>query len=405
MLLLACVNSPIFTLSSVFIIPVSSELGISRAVFSMHMMISNFGSMLGSLLAGSILRRVPARKLVLVALVFSAACFIGYARALSVWVFYICSFVLGFCYIAVSNVTVSVFVTNWFPESLRGKAMGIAACGSGIGSFVLLPIVGHVVSSFGWRIAYAGFAGMILFLAFPIVLLFFSPSPEERHLVKMPEDGACRVYSGEGMTREEAIRTPSFWLLILFSALAATASLFNTTGYSYFCDIGISPAQASWLMSVASGVLIGAKILLGAVCDRYGAKKGSVAAGICFFLAYTFALSAAGMHVLAVPTVLFFGMGNAVTTVALPLLVTECFGEKEYSSLIGIFFIGNYAGSGFGPVLASAIFDHSGSYTGALKLSMVLTMVMVGIVLLLENYAKQGTRRRVIDSIPTAVNE
>ena len=183
--------------------------------------------------------------------------------------------------------------------------------------------------------------------------------------------------------RTEAVHTSAFWLIIIFSLLAATASLFNTTGYSYFCEIGIDPIRASYLMSAASGILIGSKVLLGAVCDRFGAKTGTLFTCVCFFLAYALALSAANLHFLALPTVFFFGLGNSVTTVALPLIVSELFGEKDYSSLIGIFFAGNFIGSGLGPVLASSVFDHTGSYAAAMWLAILLTLGLIVITLLI----------------------
>ena len=264
MLMLGCVNSPIFTLSGLFVVPVSTELGVSRAAFSAHITICNIGCVIGSLLAGKVLERARMKFVVVTALIISGLCFAAYSLAQALPVFYVSSLILGVCYIAVSNVTVSVFVNNWFPEHIRGKAMGIAASGSGIASFLLTPIVSSVQLSFGWRVAYAGIAGLTLLVALPMTIAFFSPSPAEKGVQRLPEIERSTVQVTPQIGRPtDALKNFSFWLLILFALLGATSSsMFNTTGYAFFCDVGISPRSASYLMSAASGTLIAAKILM-----------------------------------------------------------------------------------------------------------------------------------------------
>lgn len=379
MLMLGCVNSPIFTLSGLFVVPVSTELGVSRAAFSAHITICNIGCIIGSLLAGKVLESAHMKSVVVAALIVSGLCFAAYALAHALPVFYISSLILGICYIAVSNVTVSVFVNNWFPEHIRGKAMGIAASGSGIASFLLTPIVSSVQLSFGWRAAYTGIAGLTLLIALPLSIAFFSPSPEEKGVQRLPEIERDAAQTTSQIDRPtDALKNFSFWLLILFALFGATSSsMFNTTGYAFFCDVSISPQNASYLMSAAAGTLIAAKILMGTLCDKVGARNVAYITGGFLLLSYAAALMCAQSSLWAVPTILFFGFGNAVSTVVMPLIAAERFGGKTYAALIGIFYVGNYAGSGLGPLITAAFYDKTGSYSGAFTLGMLMICLMI----------------------------
>lgn len=59
---------------------------------------------------------------------------------------------LGLC-----NVTIVVSVAYWFDKK-RTTALGIATCGTGIGTFIYAPMTQYFISEFGWR-------GTLLFLA------------------------------------------------------------------------------------------------------------------------------------------------------------------------------------------------------------------------------------------------
>ena len=79
----------------------------------------------------------------------------------------------------------------------------------------------------------------------------------------------------------------------------------------------------------------------------------------------------------AVPTIIFFGFGNAVSSVVMPLIAAERFGGRTYAALIGIFYVGNYAGSGLGPLITAAFYDKTGSYSGAFAFGMFMICLMM----------------------------
>lgn len=57
----------------------------------------------------------------------------------------------------------AVIVVGLYFERWRALATGIAMCGSGVGTFVMAPVIGSLITSFGWRTA-------MLILAFSILI-------------------------------------------------------------------------------------------------------------------------------------------------------------------------------------------------------------------------------------------
>jgi len=47
----------------------------------------------------------------------------------------------------------SVVMVGFYFDKNRAMATGIAVCGSGIGTFVLAPIVHSLVSEYGWKVS------------------------------------------------------------------------------------------------------------------------------------------------------------------------------------------------------------------------------------------------------------
>lgn len=70
----------------------------------------------------------------------------------------VCGFGFGLVYLP------SIIIVNvWFEEK-RSLAMGIAVCGSGLGTFVLSPLLEYLMSSFGWEWTMLITGGILLFL-------------------------------------------------------------------------------------------------------------------------------------------------------------------------------------------------------------------------------------------------
>jgi len=48
----------------------------------------------------------------------------------------------------------SIVMVGFYFDKKRAMATGLAVCGSGIGTFVLAPIVNLLVSEYGWKVRF-----------------------------------------------------------------------------------------------------------------------------------------------------------------------------------------------------------------------------------------------------------
>jgi MFS family permease len=72
---------------------------------------------------------------------------------------------------------------------------------------------------------------------------------------------------------------------------------------------------------------------------------------------------------------LWFGLSYGGIVSLLPALCMDLFGARAVSSIIGALYTGAGAGNLFGPVLAGAVFDARGSYTGVIVTCLLLSAV------------------------------
>ena len=77
-----------------------------------------------------------------------------------------------------------------------------------------------------------------------------------------------------------------------------------------------------------------------------------------------------------IPAVLVFGLGNALPTVCIPLIVVWIFGNREYGSIIGIMTGLASLGMIMGPLAGSIVFDNTGSYIPAWIAVVIISVVM-----------------------------
>uniref|UniRef100_A0A2P2HYH7 Monocarboxylate transporter 14-like n=1 Tax=Hirondellea gigas TaxID=1518452 RepID=A0A2P2HYH7_9CRUS len=118
-------------------------------------------------------------------LVAGAACGVSYFATNIYFLYFSYGVVggIGFGFIYVP----AVIATGFYFEKRRALATGMAVCGSGIGTFVLSPIISSIVRSSGWRVVLLVNGGLIL--SCMIYGLAFRPlSPTTGKVIAVEED-------------------------------------------------------------------------------------------------------------------------------------------------------------------------------------------------------------------------
>lgn len=392
-LIMAVIYAPGINLAGLYVTPIANTFNITRTASALTVTISTVASIIGSMFAGQLLKRFSMRKIMSVLLVISAASYIGMSFSNSIFIIYVFTALRGTTNTILTVVPIAMIISNWYGPTTRGKSLGIAMAGSGFGAMLLNPITGIIIESLGWRQGYQ-FFGLLTLLMIPPVLFSFIDSPKDKGLHAVGEENsdphASNQLRKEGVSAKDALKNPTFWLLFLaFVFIAGATQSFNTNGASFLGDIGFNPGVAATILSVMSFGLIIGKLFLGALCDRYGTRLGSAISILTILLAYVLFTFAPSMAYLAIVGAPMIGFGMATNTIIQPLTASEFFGFKDYGVLVGYFQIASSVGSSIVPLLISAIYDNTKSYTSGWILLAVTLIMAIGLVLYAYRIKKQ----------------
>jgi MFS family permease len=334
------------------------------------MSISSLSSMLACLVAGKIIARFGIKRVVAICIVTITLCCVVVATAPSFTVVIIAMVVRGLCNALGVMLPTSTLINNWFGARIRGRVMGFTMMGTGIGAIILSPIIGHMIENLGWRMAY-GFFGVLALVCLPPVLLTYALHPQDKGLRPLgevdPGEGVAPAPPDRsGISGKTAVRSLLFWLFIpgVFLTVGGI-QVWLVNGAAYLTDFGFDVIWVSYVLSLTSMALTVGKPLVGAISDRVGTRNAIYFSSAMLVSGYILSIFVGRWQPLTYLMAIVIGLGQATTTVLLPLLTRDLFGNKDYVTLNGFM----QSAQGFSyfliPILASAVFEWTGSYVPA----------------------------------------
>ncbi|MCC0646886.1 MFS transporter [Clostridioides sp. ZZV15-6598] len=370
--------------ASLFIKPVTEDLGFSRSEFSLYYTVIALSTMVIALFMGKLAKKFKIKNIMLVGCVLAGIGYIGYSYANSIYVFYLMSVFSGLGLGMTTLTPLSIIISNWFVEK-RGLALGLTFMGSGVGGMIFNPVANYIILNYGWRQSYLVLGIIILVTTIPIVLIFMSEKPSDKGLLPYGYENSSKSVldtSAKGVMLGEAIKTKIFWImvvgLILITIIAMGVQMHIA---SYLTDIGYSPTFAASVISINMGVVILGKILLGYIFDKIGCEKGVIFVGLQVFLG-VLALLFASKYPAIIVFIICWGIGNCMGTIVPALITSEIFGKKDYSTIVGVVNAVVLLGAALGSAVTGKLYDMSGGYTLAWMTYLVLTVIMVSLILI-----------------------
>src|SRR5262245_2188359 len=196
------------------------EFGWSRAQVTSGNAISKLliGPLFG-FAAGWIVDRFGPRRLMMAGIVMAGGALVGLAHMSALWMFYLFYIFNAIGYVCGGPLPNQVLLSRWFDKS-RGKAMGFAYLGIGIGGYLVLRLSPQLVGSFGWRGALQFLGIAIVVLALPLAY-FVRDEPETSGAASTSTRAgqAAKVVSPLG----SVFRDPAFYLLAIGSMCSIAA--------------------------------------------------------------------------------------------------------------------------------------------------------------------------------------
>jgi sugar phosphate permease len=365
------------------------ELGWSRTMVTSGNAISKLvvGPLFG-FAAGWIVDRFGPRRLMMAGIVMAGGALIGLGATSLAGAFYFFYFFNALGYVCGGPLPCQVLVSRWFDKT-RGKVMGIAYLGIGVGGAIVPLLSAWLTARVGWRLSLQLLGGLIVLIALPLAY-FVREDPDDDARLKgsravAVSDAARRFQPDVGITG--ILRTPSFYLLALGSmcSIAAVGGTNQHLKLFVSLDRGYSQADAAGIISLVLTISIVGRLLMGWLADRMPRKLVMVliyllvAAAIPLLLVRTAAPGAATMYLFAA----IFGLGLGGEYLIIPLMAGELFGIGVLGRVMGIILTADGVAEATAPMLVGYLRDRSGSYNTGFVLLIGIALIGAAAVTLL----------------------
>src|SRR5262245_19037341 len=309
--------------------------------------------------AGWIVDRFGPRRLMMAGIVMAGGALIGLGAVSSLWMFYFFYFFNALGYVCGGPLPNQVLLSQWFDKT-RGKAMGIAYLGIGIGGALVPLLANRLTEQFGWRGSLQALGVLIILIAFP--LAYFVDEKDGGAERAAPQPPANRPDRREAALRP-ILSSTAFYLLALGSmcSIAAVGGANQHLKLFLSLDRGYSQAEAAQVISLVLAVSIAGRLLMGWLADRVPRKH--VMLLIYTLVACSIPLLLTGgsrltMYVFAV----VFGLGLGGEYMIIPLMAGELFGVRVLGRVMGIVLTADGVAEATAPMLVGYLRDRSGSY-------------------------------------------
>ena len=342
---------------------------------------------------GVCMQRFGARKVLITATAATGAVAFLMSVLTTLWHLYAIMALAGVVTAASTLVPAQTIVTVWF-RKYRGRAMALTLMGIGLGGLVLPPATSYLIAQFGWRGAYR-VMGLLFYIAVlpPLAALLRNCPADVGQMPDglAPEKGAgATAHLPVGVSAQRAVRSRAFWLIsgIYVLQLYATSALAMNT--QVFAEHqGFTVMMAPLFMAFALGVTLPSRFITGVLCDRFSPKAimavtglfvaaGPLALDVCVIKLGWIDYRAIGVFAL------LQGGAVAMNAVVLPVLIGRCFGEREFSKIMGLIMVGFALGILLGPTSAGRIFDKTGSYEIAFFVCAACALISILLALLVQ---------------------
>jgi cyanate permease len=263
-------------------------------------------------------------------------------------------------------------VNNWF-VARRSVTTAIATLAQMVG-LVTLPLIAEAgMLHGGWRAGWLAVGLAVLAVGFIPTWLLLVRAPEDIGLVPdhritpLPTASDSAVSPEPTFTRADALRTPAFWLLSLFTLFAypvqAGVSLHQAP---FLIERGLQPEAAATVVSTFSFMSGVASFAFG-FFPRSWPIRYALALAALLQLAGTLTMLGVHAPLHAYLAAAAFGSGIGGLLTLLPIAWADYYGRRSFGAIRGLALSGQVLAQAVGPILSGVLRDRTGSYDLSLE--------------------------------------
>jgi MFS family permease len=359
---------------TVFFLPISSDLGLTRAQTSLAFSLARVEGAVEGPFVGYFIDRYGPRPMILIATLLTGLGYIALGWVQSYTAFLIIylglislSFTPGFVHapMAVGN--------SWFIR-WRARAMTVISSAVPIGGTLITPLLALAVQTWGWRWGAILAGSLFLVIGIPLGIGVRS-TPESIGLLPdggAPDDDAKEKSSASGVapttqdpTLRQAMKSWIFWLFTIAMTVRVGA---YTTITVHFIPImvwkGMAQESAALLLASFAFLNWAAHYAVGWFADNTDRPKLLAYCGIVAAAGIMALIGGDGVWPLWLFTILFTSIDSSFPVVW--ATIGDFYGRKHFATIRGTMSFFYTWGSVLGPVLAGAAYDREQSYATSL---------------------------------------
>jgi MFS family permease len=392
------------TSASIFKVPVTSDLNMDLATFSLATSMRTLVLFVAMTFSGPVFKRFGTKIPMIAGLGILALAYALLSVSNSFWPMAFSFGLTGLGEAFVGTAAISRIVNAWF-HRYQGSVLGLVTACTGLGGGLFSPFFEFFIQKFGWHNARL-ISAAFLFGAMLCVLFFLYNKPSDLRTTPfgegyVPKKKEHRRESDhwEGFSMEQLMRRPSFYIAVLAFFLTGIAvySAFSNIP-SHLNDRGLSQygGMMNGLMLICLAVF---KFVCGNISDIIGPKKISI---ICLSCAAVglFLLSAVNSIFGFVIAIIIYSISVPMTLVVISLVTYPLFGYRSHDATMGIFLAMPYLGSVIINPVTDAVHDHLGSYDLMFYLSAGLSLIVIALLVLLFVLARADQIKYLQASCP-----
>jgi MFS family permease len=302
--------------------------------------------------AGWLVDRFGPRKLMIVGILMAGVALIGLGSVASLGLFYFFYLFNALGYVCGGPLPNQVLLTRWFDKS-RGKAMGIAYIGIGVGGAVVPWISHFLVQHFGWQAALRLLGLIILAISLPLAFFVKEPSALKRQAI---QEKSAASLSG-------VFKSVPFYLLTLGSmcSIAAVSGTQQNLKLFLTFDVHYGQEQAARILSLVLASSVVGRLLMGWLADKFAKKHVMVLIYLIVAGAIPF-LFVSGSPPMMYAFAVLFGIGLGGDYMIVPLITAEIFDVALLGRLLGVILTAGGVADAVAPWIVGYIRDVTGSY-------------------------------------------
>lgn len=387
---------------SVFLIPISDSLQVSRGNYSLAMVPYNVACTLSTMVSGYLFNRFGYKRSVIGGLAFSALSLVMTATCRSLAGFCFSKILLGIGYGVCFTAGAVRIVKDWFFK-YYGLVFGVVSMSSGLGGSFLTIVLTKLIQHSGWRVTTILLA-ILLAITVLLFVAFMKSRPEEVGLTPYgfgtvgPTKKKAKESEWAGCSFAEWCRRPLFYLMVIASLVCCLAMFLTIkVVLPHLQDQGFSPEEAAKYQSVNMLGLAIAKLLCGAATDKLGPKSVSIFCIVCGAIGQLL-LSSNTNPVLTYGGIILCGVGLCMTSIMIPLLVIPLFGYQAAAGINSVTLAMVSIANIFAEPIANLSYDRIGTYSPVFVVAAIMNICIIPLLLLVYLLAQKEKKRHIINA-------